>query len=134
MPERLKETVDNVAAVATAIVATIGGIWAAIRSRRASRAEVERQEAEATAATAAARREAERLEHEAYAQGFGGLKELVDYFHRIVKELRTDNDVLRARVADLEDKARNLEAAHRNCEVETARLREELAAIKERAV
>jgi chromosome segregation ATPase len=130
VPERIKQILESVPAMVTAAAAVMGGVWAAIWSRRTTKAELEKKEAEATAATSAARRQAEQLEAEAFAQGFGGLKSLVEYFQSVVKTLRTENDELRGRVADLERTVRELQSAHRTCEEETAKLRRELAGIK----
>jgi chromosome segregation ATPase len=133
VPERIKEILESVPALIGAAAAAIGGLWAAIWSRRTARAEVTRKEAEANAAASVARREAERLENEAWTQGFGGLKELVEYFQGVVRTLRTENDELRARLAGLELRVQDLQAAHRTCEAETAKLRQELATLKDRA-
>lgn len=133
MPERIKEILESVPALVGAAAAAIGGLWAAIWSRRTTRAEVTKKEAEATAAAAVARREAERLENEAWTQGFGGLKDLVEYFQGVVRTLRTENEELRTRIQGLEQQVQELRAAHRTCEAETARLREELAGLKDRA-
>jgi chromosome segregation ATPase len=133
MSERIKAILESLPAVLAGSATAIGALWAALWSRRTSRAEVTKKEAEATAAAATARREADRLEHEAYAQGFGGLKELVEYFQGVVRTLRTENDELRARLAGLELRVQDLQAAHRTCEAETAKLRQELASLKDRA-
>jgi chromosome segregation ATPase len=126
MPERIKEILESLPPALTGAAAALGTLWAAVWSRRTTKAEAEKKEAEATAAAAVAKREAERLESEAWAMGFSGLKDLVAY-------LVSENADLRTRVAGLEKRVQELQAAHRNCEAETARLRQELAGLKDRA-
>jgi chromosome segregation ATPase len=126
MSERIKAILESLPAVLAGSATAIGALWAALWARRTTRAEVTKKEAEAAAAAAMAKREAEKLENEAWVLGFGGLKDLVAYF-------RAENDELRARIQGLEQRVQDLQAAHRACEAETAHLREELASLKDRA-
>ncbi len=133
MPERLKQFLESAPGFLVSLAGAIGALWAGIRARRITRAEAMQKEAEAQSAAANARREAERFEAEAYAQSFGSLKEMVDYFHLVVKNMRAENDDLRARIAGLEARVQDLQTAHRQCEEVTASLRKELAAIQGKA-